>query len=453
MTQSSGSRLAVLAVTVALVLSACAAPPDGNGRNVDPGSLQAPVGADAGATYPFPSSSADAPSMVNSPSVPSAGGTPAAPPSTATLNQVKPSTMSPASTPASTSNSPLPSPIARASSIVYYPAAGNPDGTAPVPAAAAAEDVSHPDHVVGTGTPQSCTVDALAAAVRGGGVTTFNCGPSPITITLDRTLVTCNTDTCQHPWQGGTKVTKAVIDGGGLVTLNGNDQRGIFYANTCEESFGWLSSRCDLETTPLVVFQNIVLAGGNATNGPTGYAGVGGGGGGGAIAMRGGQFKAVNVTFADNRCMTLASDGGGGAVRLTGQTATSYIVHSTFVDNKCANGGAISGLGASIQVLNSRIAGNSATGTGASSGQGGNGGGIYGDGNTYSFVVDGTVISGNFADEGGPGIFYVSNDRTGTLTIRNSQIVDNSGENFYTAPYRDIFYIGGGLTVTGSTVQ
>jgi len=174
---------------------------------------------------------------------------------------------------------------------------------------------------------------------------------------LDRTLVACNTDTCAHPRQGGTKVSKVVVDGGGLVTLSGNDQRGIFYANTCEESFGWLSARCDLETTPLVVFQNIVLKDGNATSGPAGYAGVGGGGG------------------------------------------------------------------------------------------------IYGDGNTYSFVVDGTVISGNFADEGGPGIFYVSNDRTGTLTIRNSQIIDNSGENFYTAPYRDIFYLGGGLTVTGSTVQ
>ena len=169
--------------------------------------------------------------------------------------------------------------------------------------------------------------------------------------------------------------------------------------------------------------------------------------------MRGGQFKAVNVTFAHNRCMTLASDGGGGAVRLTGQSATSYIVSSTFTENSCANGGAISGLGASIHVFNSLINNNTATGTGASSGQGGNGGGIYGDGNTYAFLVDGTVISGNIADEGGPGIFYVSNDRTGTLTIRNSQIIDNSGENFFTAPYRDIFYLGGGLTVTGSTVQ
>ncbi len=347
----------------------------------------------------------------------------------------------------------FPNRVADAPTVQFNFVTGNPDGTATVPPAASEEDVSHPDHVVGTGTPASCTVDALAAAVRGGGVTTFNCGPDPITITLDRTLITCNTDTCKHPWQGGTPIAKTVIDGGGLVTLSGNDQRGIFYANTCEESFGWLSSHCDTQTTPLVVFQNIVLKDGNATSGPSGYSGVGGGGGGGAVAMRGGQFKAVNVTFADNRCMKLSSDGGGGAVRLTGQRATSYIVNSTFLDNKCANGGAISGLGASIHVLNSLITGNTATGTGASSGNGGNGGGIYGDGNTYSYLVDGTVISGNYADEGGPGIFYVSNDRTGTLTIRNSQIFENTGENFHTAPYRDIFYLGGGLSVTGSTIE
>jgi len=348
---------------------------------------------------------------------------------------------------------PVAAPIELASSVVYYSTPGNPAGTATIPAAAAEEDVSRPDHVIGTGTPASCTVDALAAAVKSGGIVTFDCGPAPLTITLDRTLATCNTDTCAHPWQGGTAVSKVVIDGGGLVTLSGNDQHGIFYANTCEESFGWLSSTCDIQNTPLVVFQNITLEKGNATNGPAGYDGVGGGGGGGAIAMRGGQFKAVNVLFRDNRCMTLASDGGGGAVRLVGQQAASYIVASTFENNRCANGGAISGLGASIQVLNSLIQVNAATGTGASSGQGGNGGGIYGDGNTFHFLVAGTIIEGNDADEGGPGIFFVSNDRTGTLTIRDSELSDNSGENFSTSPYRDVFYLGGGLVVTGSTVE
>lgn len=347
---------------------------------------------------------------------------------------------------------PFDGPIAMASSIVYT-RTGNPTGAATLPAAAREENISSPDHVVGTGTPASCTPAALASAVRGGGIVVFDCGPSPLTITLDRTLYTCNTDDCTHPWQGGIAVQKMVLDGGSLITLDGNDQRGIFYANACEEEFGWLSSNCNNHTTPLIVFQNITLTRGNATSGPSGFDGVGGGGGGGAIAMRGGQFKAVNVSFVDNRCAAQHSDAGGGAVRLTLSPTTSYIVNSTFDNNRCANGGAISGLHASIQVINSMITNNRATGTGASSGLGGNGGGLYGDGNTYQYLVDGTVVSDNYADEGGPGIFYVSNDRTGTLTIRHSQIVDNTGENFYTPPYRDIFYLGKTMTITGSTVE
>ncbi len=344
---------------------------------------------------------------------------------------------------------PEPLPTGMASSIVYV-RNGNPDGTASIPLAAQEATTSAPDHVVGTGTAASCTSEALASAVRGGGVVTFNCGASPLTINLTQTLMLCNTDTCQHPWQGGTPVERLVVDGGNLITISGQDQRGIFYANSCEESFGWLSGRCDLETRPAVVFQNITLTHGNATSSPAGVDPIEGGG---AIAMRGGSFTAYNVSFIDNRCMVASSDGGGGAVRLTGQQGTSYIVNSTLDGNRCANGGAISGLHASVQVLNSMVTNNTATGSGASSGQGGNGGALYGDGNLYHYLVDGTIISGNYADEGGPGIFYVSNNRTGTLTIRDSTIVDNTGENFYTAPYRDIFYLGGGFTVSGSTVQ
>ncbi|MGZ3441976.1 MAG: hypothetical protein ACXVDD_20800, partial [Polyangia bacterium] len=57
------------------------------------------------------------------------------------------------------------------------PPAGYPDGHAPIPAAAQAEDVSSPTTVIGTGTPASCTGDAFVAAVANGGVITFDCGP------------------------------------------------------------------------------------------------------------------------------------------------------------------------------------------------------------------------------------------------------------------------------------
>ena len=54
------------------------------------------------------------------------------------------------------------------------PAAGNPDGACDVPAEAALEDVSSPDHVVGTGTKESCTSAAVVDAVAQGGVITFD---------------------------------------------------------------------------------------------------------------------------------------------------------------------------------------------------------------------------------------------------------------------------------------
>lgn len=56
-----------------------------------------------------------------------------------------------------------------------------------IPEEAKFEDVSMPDHVVGTGNPESCTSAAFVSAVALGGVITFNCGPEPVTIDLKDT--------------------------------------------------------------------------------------------------------------------------------------------------------------------------------------------------------------------------------------------------------------------------
>ena len=66
------------------------------------------------------------------------------------------------------------------------PPAGNPDGTAPVPPEAALEDVSNPDHIIGGGTPESCSAESFIDAVAQGGTIVFDCGPDPITLTLPR---------------------------------------------------------------------------------------------------------------------------------------------------------------------------------------------------------------------------------------------------------------------------
>jgi len=72
---------------------------------------------------------------------------------------------------------------------------GNPNGHAAVPRAGAAVNTSQPDHVIGTGTPASCTSAAVVKAVAEGGVITFRCGPKPVTITMTATAkVVCRCD-------------------------------------------------------------------------------------------------------------------------------------------------------------------------------------------------------------------------------------------------------------------
>lgn len=67
------------------------------------------------------------------------------------------------------------------------PEAGNPNANCPVPDDAIEEDVSTPDHVIGDGTPESCTSAAVVEAIAQGGAVTFDCGPEPVTIVMQET--------------------------------------------------------------------------------------------------------------------------------------------------------------------------------------------------------------------------------------------------------------------------
>jgi hypothetical protein len=107
---------------------------------------------------------------------------------------------------------------------------------------------------------------------------------------------------------------------------------------------------------------------------------------------------------------------------------------------------AISSIGVTWEVLNSVLTHNSAIGVGANPAKpgtpgGGNGGAIYNDGNEMLLRVAGTVIEDNHAGEGGGGIFFVSNDRTGTMTIQGSTLRRNVSGQFENHP--GIFFLGG----------
>ncbi|NVB43162.1 hypothetical protein G6O69_35390 [Pseudenhygromyxa sp. WMMC2535] len=316
------------------------------------------------------------------------------------------------------------------------PAAGNPEGSCAIPAAAMPADVSSPDTVIGDGSPESCTSAAVVDAVAGGGVITFDCGPDPITITLEQTAKIFN-DT-------GPEI---VIDGGGLVTLSGAGARRILYMNTCDQDQVWTTAMCQNQDHPQLTVQNITFVDGNATGEEVD------GGGGGAIFVRGGRFKLVNTRFFNNICDESGPDIGGAAVRVLSQYEGEpvYVVNSTFggepgLGNSCSNGGGLSSIGVSYTVINSYFAYNEAIGNGANPAQdgtpgGGSGGAIYNDGNTFTLRLCGTKIEHNTANEGGGAIFFVSNDRSGSLVIEDSQLCDNPSAGFETQGYPGIFVL------------
>jgi hypothetical protein len=254
--------------------------------------------------------------------------------------------------------------------------------------------------------------------------------------------------------------TRVVLDGGGMVTLSGGGARRILYLNTCDQAQGWATSHCQNQQYPQLTVQNLTFANGNSTGESTD------GGGGGAIFDRGGRLKVVNSRFVGNRCDSTGPDLGGAAVRALEQWQGMpvYVVGSTFggapgAGGVCSNGGALSSIGVSWSVLNCVMTYNSAIGHGANPARsgtsgGGSGGAIYTDGNTYSVTIQGSIIEHNTANEGGGALFYVSNDRTGTLAIRGSMLSANLSKGFWTDGYPGIFFLGSAKpSVSGSTLS
>jgi hypothetical protein len=312
------------------------------------------------------------------------------------------------------------------------PQAGNPNGRVSVPAEAQPVDTSRPTRVVGAGTPAGCTSEAVVAAVAAGGIITFSCGTAPVTITMKATAKVRN-----------DRGPRVVLDGGGKVTLSGGGVRRILYQNACDKAQVWTTSHCNDQDHPQLTVQNLAFVDGNATGEKVD------GGGGGAIFVRGGRLKIINSTFLRNKCDTTGPDVGGAAVRVLDQhrDLPVYVVRSTFESGQCSNGSALSSIGVSWAVLNSRFARNAAIGRGANparSGQpgGGSGGAIYTDGNYFTVRVAGTVIENNTANEGGGAIFFVSNDRTGTMSIEDSTLQRNKSAGFETRGFPGIFFLG-----------
>jgi hypothetical protein len=326
------------------------------------------------------------------------------------------------------------------------PSAGNPNG-GPLPDDVQPVDTSHPDIVVGGGSPAGCTSQAVVDAVAHGGVITFDCGPAPISIVMAETAKVVNTSQI------------VVLDGGNRVTLSGGGQRRILYMDTCDPAQVWTTSHCDDQDSPQLTLQHIGFTQGNSTGE------LSEGGGGGAVLARGGRVTVIDSTFTSNRCDSTGPDLGGGALRVLSQShdlpvtiASSTFGGSGSLGNTCSNGAALSSIGVSWRIYNSLFVGNNAIGNGANPSRqgspgGGSGGAIYLDGNRLTLDLVGSIVTDNTANEGGGAIFFVSNDRTGELRIAQSTLVRNISRGFQTAGFSGIFFLGlGAPQVSNSSI-
>ena len=223
--------------------------------------------------------------------------------------------------------------------------------------------------LVGTGTAASCTDAALNAALAGGGLVTFDCGPDPVTIDIGASTGT------------GTKTiaTDTTIDGGNLITLSGGHTAQVFR----------------VLTGATFTVEKVRIADG--LGGPAGRLGRAGAG-----ILNSGMLTVTNSTFFGN-----SADNGAGIVN----AGTLTVTNSTFFGNSASNiGGGILNLGDSLTIINSTFFGNSAGDTGGCISN------LSG-----SLTIINSTFSGNSATNMGGGI--VNEDR---LTVSNTIIAKNT---------------------------
>ena len=219
----------------------------------------------------------------------------------------------------------------------------------------ACADALAADAVVGTGTPASCTETmfnaALALVINDniGGTLTFNCGPDPgiILFSAPKNLINF-----------------VVIDGGGKMTLDGQDQTRLFNIN-----------QDGVDGRTEVTLRNI-----NLNRGNTGAEAFGG-----AVLVNANTRLSLEQVSVSN---SLASVAGGAIATFAGVVLD--VRNSHFISNQSANGGAI----ATRAILN--VADSSFTNNIAS---GGEGGAIQ----SYeqNLIISGSSFTGNSARFGG----------------------------------------------------
>lgn len=195
-----------------------------------------------------------------------------------------------------------------------------------------AADVSRPTTVVGRGAG-TCTEQLFADAVQRGGVITFNCGGRATIRLTSQKVLPNDRDT--------------VIDGGGLITLDGGGLTRLLYFDGGDF----------LATRTTVTLQRLTLVNGRSsgTSIPPAPAPCSQGyeldGGGAAVFIRDGQLRVIDCTFSGNNAASPGPDVGGGGIYTMGSLDTT-ITNSIFQGNSGSNGGAVGALFSKLTLVN-----------------------------------------------------------------------------------------------------
>ena len=139
-----------------------------------------------------------------------------------------------------------------------------------------------------------CTESGIRSALVGGGHIIFSCGSSPVTISISTPL----------EFNSGVDT---VLDGGGLITLDGGNSSRIFYK-------GWDSQNVE---NIQITLQNIRVVNGRA---PSGDEHSGGAFYGGYQGLR---LHIINSTFSNNQTVDITTaDNQGGAIFIHNRSGT-----------------------------------------------------------------------------------------------------------------------------------
>jgi hypothetical protein len=187
---------------------------------------------------------------------------------------------------------------------------------------------------VGTGTPESCTEEALRTALAQGGNVTFDCGGASTTIAVTSELFIA---------------ADTVLDGGGLITLDG----------------GGASRLLTTDARVALAVKGMTFS--HAYGTPSEADGLGRG----AAILTGwlGTLYVADCTFTDNVADPTDIEGGGAIYQTNG--GSIVVVRSRFERNSGSAGGAIDNMLGPMTIVGSTFLDNEST-TG--------GGAVYDDG-------------------------------------------------------------------------